>query len=56
MGSKWEVELYCVMPGPGGREGWGWETVYRGQSLRQAIRVSRSKKKETNGAVRVTWR
>lgn len=56
MGSKWEVELYCVVTGSRGQEKWGWETVYRGQSLRQAIKVARAKKKETDGAVRMTWR
>lgn len=55
MGSKWEVELWCVTSRLG-EEQWGWETVYRGQSLRQAIMVARAKKKETDGAVRVTWR
>lgn len=56
MGWKWEVELYCVTGGPGGREGWGWVQVYGGQSLRQAIKIARAKKKETDGAVRFTWR
>jgi hypothetical protein len=56
MGWRWEVELYCVMTSPDGREGWGWEHIYGGDSFRQAIKIARSKKKETNGVVRMTWR
>lgn len=59
MGWTWGVDLWCVMDViEDGREfeDWGWLSVYRGESMRQAIKAARRVKKETNGAVRVTWR
>jgi hypothetical protein len=56
MGWKWEVQLYCVKDMVDGSEDWGWETVYTGQSMFQALRAAHRAKKETDGAVKVIWR
>jgi hypothetical protein len=58
MGMPWEVKVWCVKDGAegSGTEKWGYETVYHGKSLRQAIKVARRAKKEMNTTVKVIWR
>lgn len=56
MGWTWQVELFCIVELVEDGEGWGWFSIYTGESLFKAIKAARRVKKETDGAVRVTWR
>lgn len=51
MGWRYEVDGWCVVD-----EYFAWDELYKGSSLRQALKAARRFKKETGDAVRLIWR